>query len=686
MKRIINHPILEIEEKEKIPFYWNGEKLFANKGEMIASALIANDINVFGHHPKDGSAQGIFCANGQCAQCTVIANGVPIKSCMTAVKKNMVVESCDELPKLPDVNPFYEFEAISEIETEVLIIGGGPSGLSAGIELAEKNIQTILVDDKSELGGKLVLQTHKFFGSIKDCYAGTRGIDIAKKLSEKIQSYQSITIWKNSIVLYIFSDQKVGILRDDKYVLVSPKLILNAAGAREKMLAFQGNTLPGVYGAGAFQTLVNRDLVKSSERIFILGGGNVGLIAGYHALQAGIEVVGIAEALKKCGGYKVHVDKIKRLGVPIYTSHTILSVNGNEKVESVTFTEIDDNFKAIKGTEKTVFCDTVLVAVGLDSISEFQQEAEKAGMKVFSTGDADEIAEASSAMFNGKIAGIKIAKELNKTDEEIPKEWTEKAESLKSPPGKIHPYILPKEKSGVFPVIHCIEEIPCNPCTSVCPYNSIKISGDGFMGIPKFTGKCIGCGLCLTICPALAITLVDFRKSEDFPIVSVPYEVKNHQIKKGDMVKAVDIDGNLLDSLEVLKIQDRKIKTQIIQLKSPANIAKKIAGIRIQNKSVSKTIAEPLIQNIADDVIVCRCERVTAGEIRKWIKKGVTDMNQLKQLTRAGMGACGAKTCENLILKMYKEEGYSLDDITYNTRRPLFVEVPFNILAGKKQN
>ena len=88
------------------------------------------------------------------------------------------------------------------------------------------------------------------------------------------------------------------------------------SGAREKSLAFPGNTLPGVYGAGAFQTLVNRDLVRSAERLFIVGGGNVGLIAGYHALQAGIPVVGLVEALPECSGYKVHKDKLAAVRRP----------------------------------------------------------------------------------------------------------------------------------------------------------------------------------------------------------------------------------------------------------------------------------------------------------------------------------------------------------------------------------
>jgi len=102
-----------------------------------------------------------------------------------------------------------------------------------------------------------------------------------------------------------------------------------------------------------------------------VGGGNVGLIAAYHAIQAGIHVVGLVEALKEVGGYQVHANKIKRLGVPIYTSHTILSANGNEHVESVTVSQVDENFKPISGTEKTFTCDTVLIGIGLSPIDEF---------------------------------------------------------------------------------------------------------------------------------------------------------------------------------------------------------------------------------------------------------------------------------------------------------------------------
>ncbi len=707
MARITRHPILNPIDGEPFPFMFDGRRIEALPEESISSAMFAAGIRVFGRHPKDGSPQGIFCANGQCSQCMVIADGTPVKACMAPAVPDMIVESMKGLPVLPKNSEVPAMGETEIVDVDVLIIGGGPAGMSAALELAGSKVDVLLVDDKDRLGGKLVLQTHRFFGSIDAVYAGTRGIDICARLATRVRELESVRVWTSSTVLAVFSDRTVGVLKDDRYVLVRPRILLTATGAREKALVFQGNTLPGVYGAGAFQTLVNRDLVKPSERIFIVGGGNVGLIAGYHALQAGIDVVGLVEALSECGGYKVHRDKLARMGVSIYTSHTVLSANGTDSVESVTIAGIDGDFRPIAGTECTFECDTVLIAVGLDPVDEFTHAARKFGLPVVAAGDAEEIAEASAAIFSGRIAGRQIALELGATHESVPEEWARTAEILKSKPGKtidrhdsnmevgtsqeFHDNGTPNEPSKAgfaFPVIHCTQEIPCNPCASVCPNGLIHVDESDIRKIPQYIaggmGKaCIGCMKCVTICPGLAITLLDARQDAAAPTVTIPFEFGEAEIRAGEPVVVMDVAGEVLGEVpvrEVVRIPSND-RTVLVKVEAPRDIAEKIAGIRVQASLVGQPFPET-VQPPHDGDIVCRCERVTAGEIRDLIRSGYRDMNEIKTVTRAGMGACGGKTCQALILQLFREYGVPMEGVTENVPRPLFVEVSLGVFAN----
>jgi len=116
----------------------------------------------------------------------VMVDGLPVKSCMTPLRGNMAVASVEGLPEIPEDNRIPQTGEIPTEEVDVLIIGGGPAGLSAAIELGKLGVNTLIVDDKDRLGGKLVLQTHKFFGSVKDSHAGTRGFEIGKILQDEL--------------------------------------------------------------------------------------------------------------------------------------------------------------------------------------------------------------------------------------------------------------------------------------------------------------------------------------------------------------------------------------------------------------------------------------------------------------------------------------------------------------------
>jgi sarcosine oxidase, subunit alpha len=687
--RITKHPILSVKQNKKfIDFTFNGKKYKAIEWEMISSALFANGIHVFGRHKKDGSPQGMFCANGQCAQCLVIANGIPVKSCITPITKGMDLRSLEGLPELLDDDKIIKTDGkIPIAKTQVLIVGGGPAGLSAAIELAKKKIKCIICDDKHVLGGKLTLQTHNFFGSIKDCYAGSRGIDIGDTLSELISKEKSISVWLNSPVVGIFSDKIVGVVKDGKYKLIKPDILLITAGAREKTLAFPGSDLPGVYGAGAFQTLVNRDLIRPTDKLFIVGGGNVGLIAAYHALQAGIDVIGLVEALPKVGGYKVHLDKIKRLGVPVYTSHTVLRAEGKNHLKQVIISKVDKDFKPVRGTEKVFFADTLLIAVGLTSIDELKKQAVKFGIKTFSAGDSDIISEASAAMLSGKIAAYQILKEMGYKIN-IPSEWKKLIDIFR---GKTGPdkglFPLPKNKD-IYPVIRCSELIPCNPCIEVCPFNSINIKDNNLMGRPKFEGKCIGCCKCVIICPGLAITIVDKRvdKTKKKAHVIVPWEMPEGLIKLGQTVVTSGNEGEIIGSGKVINIKNSKWqnKRELVTLEVPYNESDLVAGIQIK-KQLPITKKPKVKETKDDEIIICRCERVTKKEIKDYIKRTNTlDINAIKAALRVGMGPCGGKTCTDQIKLIYKELGIDLKEVEPPTERPFTQEIQIKTFLKKR--
>jgi NADPH-dependent 2,4-dienoyl-CoA reductase/sulfur reductase-like enzyme/NAD-dependent dihydropyrimidine dehydrogenase PreA subunit len=592
----------------------------------------------------------------------VMVDGLPVKSCMTPLQDNMVVAAVEGLPEIPEDNSIPQTGEIPVKEADVLIIGGGPAGLSAAIELGKLGVNTLIVDDKDQLGGKLVLQTHKFFGSVKDSHAGTRGFEIGKILQDELLSQSSVEVWLNATAVAVFSDNIVGVIKDNQYQKIRPQKLLVATGAREKMLSFPGNTLPGVYGAGAFQTLVNRDLVKSSEKVLIVGGGNVGLIAGYHAIQADIAVVALIEALPQVGGYKVHADKLKRLGVPIYISHTVVSANGTDRVESVTIARLDENWKVMPDTHKTFEVDTVLIAVGLAEVNEFYLKASQWGMDVFCAGDAQEIAEASAAMFTGKIEGHKIAQSLNIDVEQMPTEWDAKATILKSKPGPATRRKPPLKEEGVFPIFHCYQEVPCNPCTSVCPVGAVKTQDDKITGLPYIDDMdaCTGCASCVAVCPGLSVTMLDFREDPAHPLVTLPYEVWREKVEVGQKVPLTDIDGAVLGYYPVEKVRSRKKYpgTLLVQLKVDRAVAKAAVGIWVQEKQIEpSTIYEK--EPPPDEAIVCR-----------W--------------TRAGMGACGSKTCRPMIWRIFQEEGIDLKMVTDRVDRPLLVEVPIGVFAGSQ--
>jgi sarcosine oxidase subunit alpha len=148
-------------------------------------------------------------------------------------------------------------------------------------------------------------------------------------------------------------------------------------------------------------------------------------------------------------------------------------------------------------------------------------------------------------------------------------------------------------------------------------------------------------------------------------------------------VTVQDTEGNPLGKVEVVAVKALKAndRTVLVKVRSPRECAKKVAGIRLQGKEESEPEAK-YVGATSDEAVICRCERVPASIIRALIREGVRDINEIKTLTRAGMGSCGAKTCTSLIHRLFREEGVPESEIVDQPKRPLFLEVPLGVFAG----
>ena len=316
--------------------------------------------------------------------------------------------------------------------SEICVIGGGPAGLQAAIVAAELGANVLIGDDNPLLGGQLTKQTHKFFGS-KAHYCGVRGIDIATILSDRVAEL-GIPVMKNATVVGYYDNDTLGVLQDDILLSLKADRYVFATGASENMLAFKNTDLPGVYGAGAVQTMMNVYGVIPGKRALVVGSGNIGLIVPYQLLQAGVEVGAIIEIMDRVGGYYVHSAKIKRAGVPIYLKHTIIEAKGKDRVEAAVISKVGANYACLLGTEQTIECDMILIAIGLSPLCDLLYHAgcridyvpELGGnvpyhdsnmltskSNIYVCGDLACIEEASTAMLEGRIAGARAYESLH---------------------------------------------------------------------------------------------------------------------------------------------------------------------------------------------------------------------------------------------------------------------------------
>lgn len=437
--RIYEHPIIDFRRGRRITFYYNGSVVEAYEGESILAALYAVGYRVFSYSPDGKRPRGAFCMIGKCSSCLSIVDGVPnTRICTEPVREGIRVETQKGIPRAPTSRGSAEPVEEIKLEPDVLVVGGGPAGLKAALELGRLGLDVVLVDDHHRLGGQLIKQTHRFFGD-KKYYGGVRGFAIAEKLVKEIESLGTVHVFTQTLLYGEFRGGVFGAVQRNppRHLVIKPRAVIAGPGACEKTLWFENNDLPGVMGAGGAQTLMNEYGVRPGEEAIVIGSGNVGLIVSYQLLQAGVRVKGLVEILPHVGGWFVHAAKIRRLGVPFYFKHTIIRAIGRDRVEKAVIAEVDDKFKPIPGTEKEFDVDLVLLSVGLQpSYAFFSQLGavmkyipELGGLvpirtrfletsipNTYVAGDASGVEEATTAFIEGEIAALSAAIRLGAGD------------------------------------------------------------------------------------------------------------------------------------------------------------------------------------------------------------------------------------------------------------------------------
>ena len=414
MERIVNHPILTIPQEGEHTFLFNGKPVTGMKGFTIAAALHQAGYPVHSHS-VNGRNRSLNCGIGKCGACEMLVDGEVKRICITKVDNVKEVSEITVQNYTTDSQIEPREEPVEIYRTDVAIIGAGPAGLACRETLKELGLNSIVIDSNDKIGGQFLMQTHAFFFFEKERrFGGMRGFDIAKTLAGDDHS----GIFLHSTVWDILQNKRIAVkdMLNHKNFYVEAQALIVATGAVPFMPTFENDDVPGVYTAAVVQKMMNAEFTLLGKNILTVGAGNIGYLTSYQLMQAGAKVKAILEAMPREGGFPVQANRIRRLGIPIYTSHMLLKAIPNQDRTGITGAVVCEceNFKPIPGTEKVIDgIDVINICTGLIPDNQLLTKGQYTfGKRCAGVGDAVRIGEGTTAVLRGKQAAYEIAQEL----------------------------------------------------------------------------------------------------------------------------------------------------------------------------------------------------------------------------------------------------------------------------------
>ena len=563
-----------VQRGKEIEIFIDNHPIRAYEGETIGAVLTAIGIRQIRHAPQLKDPRGLYCCMGSCYGCLVSVNGRPNeRACVTPVQsgQHITLQVGFGQPDMTSLDP----ARLVRREVPLVIIGGGPGGLSAAIAAATAGAKVLVIDENLQPGGQIYRQLPETFQAREPGRLGADYVDGRSLLKEVQNLSDGITIWNDALVWSVFESNQLAVARGNELVLLDANAIVVATGAYERPVPVPGWTLPGVMTAGGAQVLLKSQRIRPGQRALLAGAGPLQLVVANQMLDAGMEVVAVAESNTTAGAWRFLPDlmhqpglmiqglrylyRLKRAGVQILQSHVLQGIQGTQEVEQAFLGKVDSRGRPIAGEVKRFEVDTVCIGYGL-----------------------------------------------------IPTTW------VTSMLGCRHVYA--PMLGGWVP------QFDENMQTD---QPGVFVAGDG-------------AGIAGVLVAKMEGTLAGLYAAAHAGIIS---EDKAAQTARG--------------------------------------VRKKLAAMGKFRRAIDRMyrIYPDLYGNVTDDTIICRCEGITAGEIRKAVRQGTMNLNDIKKRTRSGMGYCQGTHCLPTITAMLAREfGARPEDIPMMTIRPPARPIPLSLL------